>query len=593
MGIIGSYLRKLPLRGWFARRTLGNVDNLLQLPDDIILCILDFIIRKSDQRAICLTSRKLHNLVIKSLYTSVSFNIPEIPDPGGDYNRLLLTFLTQGNPGLQFVRKISIRPIFDPVTIYTPSVTHLEQHTEMFELMRQMLLRIPKNRLTHFRWASRLSFPSDLYETLWISQRNLKYVEFNGCGSTLQEQIMTHELGAPKLLSQLASVQSLRLTPDTPIALKVACEALDKMNIKDLEIDLRVYFRDVRGAIRGQSDGGYSATRVLREHITSREAGPLACLRRLSLNSVDFHDFHNVWRPSFDLRCLESLELLYCSGIHHLTDLIGAFPPASMRAIDVVYNEIPFLGIAENNLTIRSLNSLLQNIQPRLRRLCISVVNARDLPLDLQAVGRHGDTLEYLLIDVRHWGADFFSKDPYGFDKLEPLLSKCKRLRELGIPYSEFRLAIETNSSKFWKFFDLVLNLRLEVLLGFSPKFRPPASLYDGDDQILQASLLKISTALFRRFSKMKLRTPPPVLAFGKHEIATNVFNKAQHSQAYFFAGPKMIFGGRKRGARKRRAAIELTLAKLRDHGVPMELFRHSPLVYHDPSRRCLWRIDS
>jgi hypothetical protein len=79
---------------------------------------------------------------------------------------------------------------------------------------------------------------------------------------------MAEKLRSPELLSRLTSAQSFRLDPDMPTIMKVACETLDKMNIKNLEIDLRAHFDGETSWTMNQGDASVSVTSELRNYIT-------------------------------------------------------------------------------------------------------------------------------------------------------------------------------------------------------------------------------------------------------------------------------------------------------------------------------------
>lgn len=67
------------------------------------------------------------------------------------YGRKLSGLLTPSNPGLQFIRKISITPIFCPVTAYhIQFLPRPSQYFELYESMQEILLCIPENCLTEF-----------------------------------------------------------------------------------------------------------------------------------------------------------------------------------------------------------------------------------------------------------------------------------------------------------------------------------------------------------------------------------------------------------------------------------------------------------
>lgn len=114
-----------------------------------------------------------------------------------------------------------------------------------------------------------------------------------------------------------------------------------------------------------------------------------------------------------------------------------------------MHAEQPWLGTIDNNVTIRNLNLLLGEVQPHLRRLCISVRDAGNIPVKLEIVERHANTLEYLLIDVRHQSDGCPKRTPYKLDKLESLFPKCKRLRELGVACPKLIFTDERKSADF------------------------------------------------------------------------------------------------------------------------------------------------
>ena len=125
----------------------------------------------------------------------------------------------------------------------------------------------------------------------------------------------------------------------------------------------------------------------------------------------------------------------------------------NLRAIEIVHAEQPWLGTIDNSVTIHSLNLLLGEAQPHLRRLCISVRDTGNIPLELETVERHANTLEYLLTDVRHQSDGCPKRTSYKLGKLESVFSKCKRLRELGVACPKLIIMDERKSADFWKFF--------------------------------------------------------------------------------------------------------------------------------------------
>ena len=75
---------------------------LLDLPTELLVSIIDYIIRPTDLKSLCCSCKSLAEYATKQLYFAVAIDVDKasIPDGSG--------FLISGNRGHQYVRVLSI-----------------------------------------------------------------------------------------------------------------------------------------------------------------------------------------------------------------------------------------------------------------------------------------------------------------------------------------------------------------------------------------------------------------------------------------------------------------------------------------------------
>ncbi|KAL9578718.1 MAG: hypothetical protein Q9212_005540 [Teloschistes hypoglaucus] len=423
--------------------TLQKKLQLIDLSPEVFICILDYV-RSSlfDERtlltqiklewrgwmhSVLLVCKKLYNLTLPRLYRQLDWNMNTTREGYPVNNHRILRMLSPDNPGLKFIRRISL---FDAHESF-------RSPDDMFEYPHAAMLAhlLPENILTHFEWLSWNRMPAEIYRTLLSRQRALTSIELNWSDRPISEMV---QIGSLSLLDAFNKVEQLRVMPgpNEPL-LQVAWDFFrSHPEIRTLHLD---FSHMQRGKDESEKDPLRSSSGALQAFFKGLDTST-AVLKSLTLTGVDLRGSHSTAMVAIDLKTLSELYLYSCNDTNDFLAALNegsAGYPLRLKYFKLYHArrwQPPSLtmGDALSNRLLEEVNKLLGSNTNTLEEFWICLRGYDKLPDVSQIIG-HGKTLKWLFIDVRK------QKGPWAINYSHPewrkLCAHISNLRRLDSTY--------------------------------------------------------------------------------------------------------------------------------------------------------------
>jgi hypothetical protein len=418
-----------------------------------MLTILLQVVGKHDLANLCVVDRRCCDIVREKLYRCISINI----GTGEKIDLLLAQMLTTTNPGVAFVRDVTI-------CIDMPRGPLHASATQQIDIV---LNALPQDTLTSFHWKTTPTLPRRLYKALWQRQREVKVLEI--CPTQPQDAWSAGD--NIDLLAILTSIrfpnlQGLRAVVDNVESATLACAALKRGTISELEVDARLWEEEPAHEV-DEENGHWNddeiihnvqdvLTQTIFEHLERAKPGCPAkhnLLTSLTLKDVDLTLSKHTWFTYLDISTLKKLRLEHCNGVDiFLSQLASGAANPALHSFALIHD----LGDRPDR-TIHALEEILRFPRNKINHLELCLRNATGLP-GAALIRNHGRSLRTLLLDISGkpetdsrspdqntgWGEPVPSPKRkyllYNSTSFESIVTSCSSLRELGVAFPEFGL---------------------------------------------------------------------------------------------------------------------------------------------------------
>ncbi|KAK5114188.1 hypothetical protein LTR62_002758 [Meristemomyces frigidus] len=379
------------------------------------------VLRPTDLRSLCLTSKLLHTLAVKPLYRTVSLDL------GSEADTRLSAFLSPANIGLKHVRR---------VRVYLAAVRDVgrergnHQRQSLNFATRMLLEFLPGDRLDGFSvliavihagfpvvvgtnmtssWYPCESFSADNLLLLYRKQKKMKWLQVMSMDRDVLPELK--HLGS-RLDGLFAGVRKLVLYPENRPTLEL-CQFFVEKTKETLEelvvhanFDLHDRFHDrdhsppppVVGAIDARevddsaTGPGILSRTIFANLLPFESCTPLQCLTSLRLRRVNLRHCADTWCKFVDFTRLQNLKLYHCAGVDSLFGQMSkaAHLPRQLKVLEVSHKDN-----AENEalVALDGFLCLVSGIQD----LVVDLENVTCLPA-AAGVARHSKTLELLSV---------------------------------------------------------------------------------------------------------------------------------------------------------------------------------------------------
>lgn len=399
---------------------------LLDLPQDVLASILDYIMSPSHLSKCTITCRAIWELAMPRLYKSIEISI--VPthtnsgffSPTGGTNSHRWAALTRrSHSGLQFLKALAFT-VF-PGALHTRAVT---------ALLVGILRALPKGQLEQFAWAAHGSMPANTATLLWQRHPSARPIFIMSGQDNVPALVPQQAKAAPTRIQDVVGrLPALYARPEDATALVAVSRALQLLEPDALCLDA-VFYRGPKARLDVE-------TGAIHDHPTTtmfKHLGPATSiqakwpgLRMLWLFGVDFKYCRQTWFTYLELAQLETLHIYLGDNADiFLMELIHQGAPR-LRRFALCYQ----MSQTHSDRTVTAVDDLLVATKHRLERLAVVL---RSVPsneyLDLHIINSHRSTLKELLLDLR---SDHGMLHLPEADQYLKLLHGCFALTQLGL----------------------------------------------------------------------------------------------------------------------------------------------------------------
>ncbi|KAF2147220.1 uncharacterized protein K452DRAFT_323392 [Aplosporella prunicola CBS 121167] len=438
--------------------------------------IIDYVLRPTDLKNLCLTCKQFHQIAVRPLYREVTLDVGSTADLN------LGAFLNPRNAGLHYIRQLHI---------YLAEVQDKRNQLQQAHFAVRMILEfLPENILERFSWHPWQPFSADNLLLLYRKQRRMTWLE----AISLDKNILDQLEDSSDLACIEEHTRTLGLYPDSRGVLDL-CNTLIRKNRRVENLIINASFNP--------ADAGFSA-RELHDSstgpglITSKLFGhmqPLEQCKPLALTELTLQRVH--LRYSADTYCraikfvtLKKLGIFECPGACTLFAELSKSSklPQSLEILEFKHED------NRESDALHALDNFLYLVTG-LKALTIDICNVGELPAAAGVV-RHGKTLRQLNVHANNGLDAHGDEHVYSTADFRQICRDCPYLEELSIGFPETSI-MQGKSDGFAAFEDDLNNLPNLVSLNITtwPKHSPssgrlPRSIYTLLLQNIAQSLL-------------------------------------------------------------------------------------------------------
>ncbi|KAF3033560.1 hypothetical protein E8E12_002528 [Didymella heteroderae] len=428
-----------------------------KLPTDLKTLVIDHILRPTDLKSLCLTSKQLREITVRRLYREVSIDV------GSSKDTRLGAFLNPKNIGLQHIRKLDL---------YLTDVLDKCNQVHLANFAVRMILELlPENILEKFSWHPWSPFSGDNLVLLYKKQKRMKWAE----SIALDRNVLDELQKIPDFKEQFANVRKVGLYPDSREVLDYCqfilmhTSNLDKVTLHASFDDSDVPIPDRE--LNDSSTGPGLITSTMFSHMQPfAQCTPLA-LKEITLQKLGLRYSAETYCKIIDFRTVKSVRVFSCTGTDALfaelsksTKLPQKLETLEIKLVD--NNENDGLGALDGFLCLVS----------GIKVLTLDYSNVNSLPAHTGIV-RHGKTLRQLSVHTSRAPEECDDELVYDYASFSAICKECTLLEQLSMAFPNVSVVRLKNDS-FVNFENCLGGLPNLVTLNITtwPTARPSSS---------------------------------------------------------------------------------------------------------------------
>ncbi|KAK4550549.1 hypothetical protein LTR36_000128 [Oleoguttula mirabilis] len=395
---------------------------LLDLDQDVLGCIFDYIRRPADRLACIYTCKTFSVLVIPRLYKRLDIRAT------GCVTSNHAGLLAKGNPGLQYTKTVILRGR-GPTT---------PDNRSFAPFLINVMRAIPRAQLDHFHGGAEIDLPASVTTLLWQRQPNLQRLELFTEHNAVSDAVFAvpgEEVAFGKE-RPFANVTDLMVVPQNEASLLAASKAIEGSPVDTLTLNFQKY-EGPEGYLDAETGEVHNCIEpLLLQHLTRQVAAGIKWpgLRSLSIDNMGFGFCRQATNGPFqylDFSTLECLSVANCQDVDLFFFEMYSRGPPRLKELHVVHT----LAAPQPDRIFTALNECLIGIKGRLAKLTLVLRNvsgepSADTRINLQIINRHRKTLKQLTLDLRGPSGQEFNVDP---SNVRLLLHDCFALRQLAM----------------------------------------------------------------------------------------------------------------------------------------------------------------
>ncbi|KAF1816311.1 hypothetical protein P152DRAFT_463920 [Eremomyces bilateralis CBS 781.70] len=433
----------------------------IDLPVDVKTLIVSHIIRPTDLKSLCLTSKQLHAITVRQLYHSVTLDV------GGPNDGQLTSLLNVKNIGLPYIRKL------DLYLADVPDTCKCNQLQQANVVIRMILEFLPENILEKFSWHPWSPLNADNLLLLYRKQRRMKWME----AIALDRDVLPQLESDPSLKFDelFDNVKKLGLYPDSRDVLNMSHTILRRSK-KVEKITLHTTFEDNQDnpiPLRELNDSATAPgliTSTLFRHMMPFESCTPLPLRDLTLQKIGLRYAALTYCKAIDFKNLRALRVYTCSGAD---TLFAEMSQSSRLPEHLECLEFKHEDNAEND-ALNAVDGFLCLVSG-LKQLTLDICYAKQLPA-AAGIARHGKTLKDLNVHASKGDGDE-EELVYAVNEFDNICRKATGLQQLSVAAPATSIT-KIESIEFTSFMNSVSQLHELVTLHITtwPTNNPSAA---------------------------------------------------------------------------------------------------------------------
>jgi hypothetical protein len=388
----------------------------MDLSVDLKSMIVNFVIRPTDLKNLCLTCKQLHQISVRPLYREV------IVEVGSPADGRLLSLVNPKNIGLPHIRQLDL---------YLADVQDkCNQLQQANFAVRTLLEFLPENILDKFSWHPWSAFSSENLQLLYRKQRKMKWLE----AIALDKDILEELEKWTDFDDMFSNTRKLGLYPDSREVLNM-CAALLKRTPKVEKITLHASFDEDHDAspipsreLNDSSTGPGLITRTIFGHLRPFENCQPLALRDLTLQKIHLRYASDTYCRFIDFRTLKALRVFGCGGADSLFAELSKSQklPDRLETLEFKHDD------NTENDALNALDGFLTLISG-LKVLTIDICYAKTLPAQVGII-RHGKTVRELNLHASR-GDGEEEELVYEQDDFDKICKNCIQLEQLSCAF--------------------------------------------------------------------------------------------------------------------------------------------------------------
>ncbi|KAK7532946.1 uncharacterized protein J3D65DRAFT_633840 [Phyllosticta citribraziliensis] len=376
--------------------------------------IVEYVLRPTDLRNLCLVCKQLHQIAVRSLYRDV------ILDVGSTADLNLGAFLNPRNVGLQHIRRLHI---------YLADIQDKRNQLQQAHFAVRMILEfLPENILERFSWHPWQPFSAENLLLLYRRQQRMTFLE----GISLDKNILDQLEGSKDLDHIAENVRALGLYPDSRDVLDF-CNILIRKNSRVDKLVINASFNptdslySAREFHDSSTGPGLIATKLFGHMSPFEECKPWP-LAELTLQKIHLRYSAETYCRVIDFSALRKLALSDCPGA---CTLFAELSKSNRLPSHLDTLEFKHTDNAESD-ALHALDNFLCLVTG-LKHIRIDITNVAELPA-AEGIIRHGKTLKQLIVHAN--GPDPKEEEHvYSVPEFERICADCPYLEQISVGF--------------------------------------------------------------------------------------------------------------------------------------------------------------
>ncbi|KAF4301522.1 hypothetical protein GTA08_BOTSDO10903 [Botryosphaeria dothidea] len=393
---------------------------------EIWAMVVDYVLRPTDLKSLCLTCKQLHQIAVRNLYREVTLDVGSTADLN------LGAFLNPRNIGLHYIRRLHI---------YLAEVEEKRNQLQQAHFAVRMILEfLPENILERFSWHPWQPFSADNLLLLYRKQRQMTWLE----GISLDKNILEQLENSDDLKRIAEHTRTLGLYPDSGEVLDL-CNILLQKNKKVDKLIVNASFHPAMSSfspreLHDSSTGpGLITSRLFGHMIPLEHCKPLA-LTELTLQNVHLRYSAETWCRAIKFSALKKLAIFDCPGACTLFAELSKPTklPSNLETLEFKHED------NRESDALHALDNFLCLVTG-LKAITIDISNVKELPAAAGII-RHGKTLK--LLNVHANAADLLEDEyVYGSMDFEAICRECSELEQMSIGFPATSIVADKSDS--------------------------------------------------------------------------------------------------------------------------------------------------